>query len=684
MQSFHITLQYSAWWLFVIIPTSAALAWLLYSGKSIWENKMRMFLMGLRFMAVFLLLFLLLNPHITFIKSFKEKPLFPIVVDNSQSVLLAVKNENSLKEAILAIQNKLQKLGFESPIYIHDEKLDQNGQYSFQHPTSDLTKLLTQAEKSSSSKKSKNLLLLSDGIFNSGISPAYQPFHSKIITLGLGDTVPRKDLALKSLQNNSVAFLGNKFPLVADVQAIGYANKEIEVVLKDAKGIVERKKMTVERDFWIGKANFVIATNTPGFQRYTVEVTPAKGESNLLNNKLNTYVDIVNDREKILLISPAPHPNIKAIRAALAKSENIQLELLIPDISEAKEDVYDMVILHNCLLSTFSEAQKYIKENTPVLYVVGADANYPRFNAENELIEVLPNSTDQVNAMPNPLFSRFKMNENSASILEKLPPIEVPFGEIKIKPGTEIALFQKINGISSAKPLLIFGNGRRNNGVLLTNGLWQWRMYEKLETGKSETVDELVTKTVQYLSSKDDKRKFRIYPHQREYNEEEIPRIESELYNNLYEKVFGQKISVRVVGNQAKSTMYEFTPLEGNASLALPLLAPGVYKVEAQTSYAGKQFNAYTEFVVKERQLEALDLRANHQVLRDISHKSGGKFFPWHQKDTFMKSLDTFEAKAIWKSEEKKRNLIDEKWYFFLILTFLATEWVIRRYTGGY
>jgi hypothetical protein len=422
----------------------------------------------------------------------------------------------------------------------------------------------------------------------------------------------------------------------------------------------------------------------PGFQRYSVEILPANGENNLLNNKLNTYVDVVNDRERILLVCPAPHPNVKAIKAALAKTENIQLEILIPDVSEAKDEGYDMVILHNCLLYNFPEARKYIKENTPILYMVGTDTDFSRYNAENEVIEVLPNGSDQVNATPNPLFSRFKMNENSASLLDKLPPAEVPFGEIKTKTGAEIALFQKINGISSSKPILLFGNARRKTGVLLTESFWQWRMYEKMETGKAETIDELMTKTVQYLSSKDDKRKFRIYPHQREYNEGEIPRIESELYNDLFEKVFGQKTTMRIFGNQTKSAVYEFIPLEGTASLALPVLSPGVYKVEALTNLAGKQLSAYTEFVVKELQIEALDLRANHQLLREISHKSGGKFYPWHQKEALLKAIDSFEAKAIWKSEEKKRNLIDEKWYFFLILAFLATEWTIRRYSGGY
>ena len=74
---------------------------------------------------------------------------------------------------------------------------------------------------------------LSDGIYNSGISPSYSNFRSKFTILGIGDTISRKDLSIKSLQNNSVAFLGNKFTIRAEIQAIGYKGIEMNVLFND-------------------------------------------------------------------------------------------------------------------------------------------------------------------------------------------------------------------------------------------------------------------------------------------------------------------------------------------------------------------------------------------------------------------------------------------------------------------
>jgi len=685
MQSFHFSLEYSAWWLVAIMIVSGSLAWLLYSGKNLWNTRMRLLLGSLRFVVIFLVLFLLLKPKITSIDSFKEKPIFPIVVDNSESITIAFKNPNEIKTTIHAIQNKLQALGFESDIVTFDRTIQSADSFSFDHTNSNISQLLSETEKLAVSKKPEGILLLTDGIYNSGISPNYLTYRSKISVLGLGDTVPRKDIAILSLQNNSVAFLGNKFALNAEIQATGYAGTEIEILLKDSKTIIERKRTKINDKFWTNKIDFIIPATIKGFQKYTVEIIPSKGESNLLNNKLNAYIDIVDDRENILLLAKAPHPNIKAIRSALSKKENIHFEVLIPGLNEAKSIPYDLIIFHNCLLNDIPEASKYINDKSSILYITNSGTDFARFNAENGLIDIISrNEIDQIQGTPNLLFSAFKLNERTEAVLAKFPPVEVPFGELKLKNGVEIALFQKINAIQSSKPLLVFGQSNRKSGVLLTDGLWLWRMYESQESGKSEVVDELITKTIQYLSSKKDKRKFRIYPHQREYEEGEMPKIESELYNDLYEKVYGQRTSLKLSNLGSKTNVFEFTPMEGNSSLTLPALPSGVYKMEAKTNYAGKELNATTEFIIKERQLEALDLRANHSLLRELASKNKGEFYAWQNRDRLLKLLDKLQATPIWKSEEKTRNLIEEKWYYFLIVAFICTEWIIRRYTGGY
>jgi hypothetical protein len=686
MQSFHLSFEYSAWWLLPIVLVSASLAWLLYSGKNVWTKRLNLVLGTLRFFVLVFVLLLLLNPRLTFVTSYKEKPLFPLVVDNSESIPLVTKDMPGVKATLSTIKEQLEKNGFDVPVFVFDQEIETLDSLSFRHGSSNIASLLGQAEKSMARTQNANLVFLSDGISNSGIAPVYLPYHSHIFSLGIGDTVPRKDIALKSVQNNSVAFLGNKFTIRVEIKSHGYKNKETYVVLKGSKNNpIEKQRLLLEEDNWHGELDFAVPASEKGYQRYTLEVEPLSGENNLINNKLSTYVDVVDDRENVLLVSASPHPNIKAIRAALGKVQNIQLDVFIPGFGEVPtKKTYDLIILHDCYLSSFKELQEYAKESTSLLYITGSQSDFNKFNAENGIVEILSQpQSDLVQAVPNPSFTKFKLNESTGSLLGKLPPIEVPFGELKAKPGTEILFYQLINGVSSSKPLLVFGQSVRKTGVLLSNGLWLWRMQESQINGNSSLVDELIAKSVQYLSSKEDKRKFRIYSHQKEYFEGEAPRIEMELYNDLYEKVYGQKISLQILplGDQKK---YEFVPTENNTSLAIRPLPAGVYKITAQTQFGGKTLSAYTEFIVKERQLEGLDLQANFAMLRQLSLKTKGSFYPWSKKEALIEKIKELKAVPIWKSKEATRELIDEKWYYFLIVLLIAAEWGIRRYTGGY
>lgn len=686
MESFHVSFDYSAWWLLPILVACASMAWWLYSGKNNWSKPYRIGLGLLRFFALFLLSLLLLNPKLTSITSYKEKPQFPIVVDNSQSIVLANnKSGPEIKQFVGDLKSKLEKKGFEVPLFTHAQATNDADSVRFDASSSDLSKLLELGAQDRADVKKEHLLFVSDGIFNRGVSPLYEAYQPRIWTLAVGDSTSRTDVALKSLQNNSIAFLGNKFPLKANMQVVGFNGRFVEVVLRDSKGIIDRQKVMVPSNYAQLNVDFLIPATQKGFQRFTVEAVPLEGEHNLLNNKLNAYVDVVDDRENILLVSKAPHPSIKAFRAALAKLQNLHVELLIPGIDQPKAEAYDLIVLHNCLLSEVPEVGSFVKEKTSLFYVVGSEMNFGMFNRENGVVDVqATGQSDQVNAVLNPTFSRFKINEKLTALLPKLPPVQVPFGQLQARQGTEVMLSQRINAVESDKPLLVFGAAKRKTGVLLTDGLWLWRMYEFQETQSTEVFDELIAKSVQYLSSKEDKRKFRAYTLQKEFLEDESPRIETELYNDLYEKVYGQKVLIRMTDRAGKVKVAEFVTSEGNSAFTAASLSPGVYKVVAKTSFGGKEYEAYTEFVVKELNLEALDLKANPQLLRELSSKSQGLFYTWSKKSELVKTLESLEAKPLWKTREQTRSLIDEKWYFFLIVTFLISEWTIRRYTGGY
>ena len=56
------------------------------------------------------------------------------------------------------------------------------------------------------------VILATDGIYNQGNNPIYKSLNKNTIlyTIGLGDTILKKDLLIKEVNNNAIAYLNNQ------------------------------------------------------------------------------------------------------------------------------------------------------------------------------------------------------------------------------------------------------------------------------------------------------------------------------------------------------------------------------------------------------------------------------------------------------------------------------------------
>ena len=64
-----------------------------------------------------------------------------------------------------------------------------------------------------------------------------------IFTIALGDTIQQKDLLIKDVQYNEIAFLGNDFPIAVLLEGYHCNNKVVELKLYDRKSLLHKQKM---------------------------------------------------------------------------------------------------------------------------------------------------------------------------------------------------------------------------------------------------------------------------------------------------------------------------------------------------------------------------------------------------------------------------------------------------------
>jgi hypothetical protein len=332
-------------------------------------------------------------------------------------------------------------------------------------------------------------------------------------------------------------------------------------------------------------------------------------------------------------------------------------------------------------------ARKYIENNTPVWYILGNQSNLGQYNSISNLAKISTRmgQVDQVSPAFNKGFTIFRYTPEQAALLQKLPPVSVPFGEYKMGANTEVILYQKVGALVTNKPLLAVNTEKnKKSAVMAGEGLWEWWLEEYNLTEKHEAVDDLVSKLVQYLSAKEDKRKLRVYPVADEFLDTEKVVFEAETYNDIYERIYDIPVRLQVTSEENKTNNYSFTNSESNSRFEISGLTKGIYTYKATAQVQGKTETVTGEFRVKDLQLEALTTTADHNLLRKLADATNGKFYLPAQVDQLTATLTNNPPPDVIQSSEELLELIHLKWLFFLLLALLTIEWGTRKYQGAY
>ena len=688
----EIIFQTSYWYIPLCILLGAGYAYFLYRPKPIWSNTTNYSLAFLRGALVSILAFLLLNPLIRTIQTLIDKPKAVIAIDNSES--MKGYGEKAI-QSLVSLKSELENEGIEVNVRtldnenIEDESLKTN----FNQKRSDLSGLLAEIKNNYEGRNLTDVILLTDGISNQGLAPTFGNYTFKIHSVAVGDTLHKRDVSIRNITANKIAYLGNQFPIVADIVANGFAGKAVGVSLKQNGTTVSRQTVVFKKNDDFQQITFQTSSTQKGVQHYVIEVEALAGEFTTKNNRRDIYIDIIDGKEKILLLALAPHPDLKAIRSIIERNVNYELDLKIfglnPSANVFPETKYDLIILHQLpdYFNTGGDVVKKIlqKDNTPVLFILGNQSSAQAVSNMNSSVNINANAgqIDKVTGRFNPNFKLLNLDPDKLSIIEKLPPMTVPFGEYKPLPGSEIVLYQNVGNLKTDRPLLILNTGgARKSAVLAGEGLWQWRMEEYALTDKQEAVDELFEKVMQLISVKDDKRKFRVYPLNNEYDTGEKISLETEIYNDIYEKIYGNSIRLDLIDERGKTKTYSYTNTEGSR-FELSGLTEGAYQFKATTTLKNNVESVSGQFVVRDLQLETLNLTADFGMLRQLSSQTGGQFVTSN-----IESLKTYltknKAADRLDSTEDLSELIRNKWLFFLLLLLATIEWGIRKWQGSY
>lgn len=696
MQKGQLFFEVSPWLILPCLLLGLAYAFFLYQKQGPWSKRTNYILAFLRFSLVALMSILLLAPLIALIKNTFIPPLYVVGIDNSQSVV-NVQNPDELLEQLPTLTQSMEERNHEIVYRSLDKKnLASLQDLHFDFPYTDIYSFFQSIVSDYEGRNLAGIIFISDGIYNRGVSPEYSSFSVPIYAIGLGDTLPQTDINLKNLYYNKIAYEGNKFPIVAEIQHFGYPKEEVTVsVLKGGESIASQKTILGDEGE-LQQIEFLIDAEQRGLQHYKVRVDTLSGEFTTSNNEKQVFIDIVEGREKILLAAAVPHPDIKAILTALEKNSNYETTLYIPGINDvpitsAELLQYDVLILHQIPFARSNVGTNIFDElldsQLPKWFILGNQSDIDQFNLRNGTLQIQANGADKDQVFPSfsSSFQLFKTNEELYDALNSFPVISVPFGSYNPSPEAAVLFQQKVGQIITEKPLFLFGKHENiKQAVLAGEGIWKWRMQESARNKFAKNFDEIISKTVQYLSSKEDKRRFRVYPIQNEFSDTEPVVFETEVYNSIFEPIYEQAIQLEITHPTGERAQYSYTTTPSNTTFQISGLPEGVYRYKAESTLEGSKVSSEGEFSIAELQLENLSLTANHHLLRNVARNSGGNFYLPNQFDELIQDLRVKEAQSVIFSEEEFLPVINLPWLLALLISLVTLEWFLRKYNGSY
>jgi len=654
-----------------------------------------------RFLIISILSFFLLSPLLETISRSSEKPIIIIGQDNSASILYGDSTyyHSDYLTSLEAVIDNL-KQDYEVRLYTFGEVTTAVNHASpdttlilFDEKLSDLSDFFNELEIIYSNRNVGAVVFASDGIFNKGISPVYaaKGLTYPLYTIALGDTSIQRDIMLKRLSYNRIAFKGNEFPLEVHINANKCKSLSAVLSVIHNGNTIRRKTLNFNSERYSEAHLFNIEAQGTGLQRFQVIVSPLENEINTRNNFMDAYVDVLEAKQQVLILANSPHPDVSAIKQALGDNYNFEVEDQLLHNFTGTLDAYNLVILHQ-LPSFHPLSSRISKEldqlDVPVLYVLGLQTDLSTFNGLQTGLTLdyrERNRLNEAQAAFNESFVLFRLNETTKNALSSFPPLHTSFGQYRIIRNADILFYQRIGSVTTELPLILINKSLdRKIGIIAGDGIWKWRITNYMKTGKHTSFNEIIDKLVQYLSIQEDKRLFRVYVPQT-INENENVVFDASLYNESYEPINDPEIELVITSLEGNQYKYNFNKYGEAYTLNAGGFPVGNYRFSSTVQIGTNVFNDAGGFSILPLEIERNSTVADHNLLYRLAVDNDGQMLVDIDLDRLPELIRSREdVKPVVYMQKRFTDLINLPWIFVMLILLLGLEWFLRKWGGSY
>lgn len=665
--------------LLVSILIAAGLSFYQYLYKVKSRSKVTLLLAFLRFLSIFGLFLLLINPIISRKTVETVKTPLPIVIDNSASIIDLKANKSAMEVFTKLSENSELAAKFDVQTYQFDADFLPSDTIDFKGTQSNID-VVAKNLKNIYKNQQYPTVLISDGNQTSGEDYVFgfNP-DNKVYPLVVGDTTTFMDLRVAQLNVNKYAFHKNKFPVEIFLNYSG--TKSINATFKIAQGNSVFNEQTIA--FSPSKKsvtlNVLLPADKVGLQILKATISSKEAEKNTYNNTKNFAVEVIDQKTEVALVSSIAHPDLGAIKRSIESNAQRKVTILKPNQVSSLAD-YNVLILYqpNNEFKAIFDQNENAKINTWI--ITGNDTDYSFLNQHQDSFDFkMSGQKEDYLAAFDSQFNLFALDNIG---FEQFPPLENPFGAITASGNVNVLLSSTIRNIATNQPLLAFAENKGSRSAFLFGeNIWKWRANNYVDKKSFADFDIFLDKTIQFLAS-NNARKSLVVNHERFYNSGEGIEITAQYFNKNYELDEKARLTIAVTNTKTKEIKkYDLLRASNAFKVNLDGLSAGHYAFTVKELNSNSVYSS--SFDVLDFDIEKQFVNPDWNKLNQLATQTKGKAYLPNQTDILIKQLLADDSyKAIQKTLVKKSPLIDWIWLLVLIAISLGAEWFIRKYNG--
>lgn len=717
------------WWILVpAVCAFAVLAWVTYRRCRL-PRRLRWILWGLRMAALAIVVWLVLLPARRVTRTRRESALLAVVVDESASMNESVSATMSRADRVTSFlgQDDFDKLTAEFRLRFFTvgskvrEVADKLEKPSFDAPRSNIIQGLQEITARLRAENIAGIILLSDGLDQSGVNPSREPGLVPIYPLELEKPVEARSAVIRDY------FIGE---LSYPEQAVAGWDARVEVLVRrrhegdescrihlyrDKRKIHSRAIVFHGQDSF-RRVTFTVHPEKPGDIYYRLKVDPTPADQRSDNNQREFMIEAVTAENRVLYLEGTPRWEFKFFKNALVNETAFRLLAFVraaqdgfvsfgddggfarkqlPALTSDNLRQYRVIVLGNLPATALSaediaNVNEFVESGGGLLLIGGAEAYGSGGIAHQALIsEMLPVTPDPQGAMKD---GRFAVEFTGA---ERTNPAFQTIADVIDLPPV-LSVWQPVTARESASKFIVtaedtpvvsfrrFGQGKV--AMLLSDSMWRWQFSGKRSVHKS-LYNEFATQLVYWLAPTRQqmlhKNMLQLIMKAREYELREDITIGAtygeggQPEKKLTSEVItpdGRRLALPMQESRLAAEVGIDTPIAGFVTRFTPAQT-GRYKVKV-TDATGID-RAEGQFLVKEAVREKTGAPANRELLKALARHSGGRFVNWNSRADFFATIPNNVQKIEISKEYPVWNWFP--WFLILVCVFIAEWWMRRR-----